>query len=67
MPIWEDSQLGLKENESVEDAVNRELKEHAFEEQALLAKAVQSMRTGGVDTTVSATGFTAGTPVRVAA
>lgn len=67
LPIWEDSQLGLKENESVEDAVNRELKEHAFEEQALLAKAVQSMRTGGVDTTVSATGFTAGTPVRVAA
>lgn len=67
MPIWEDAQLGLKENESVEDAVNRELKEHALEEQALLAKAVQAMRTGGVDTTVNATGFAAGTPVGVAA
>lgn len=67
MPIWEDAQLGLKENESVEDAVNRELKEHALEEQALLAKAVQAMRTGGVDTTVNATGFAAGTPVTVAA
>ncbi|KUL88123.1 hypothetical protein ZTR_04019 [Talaromyces verruculosus] len=68
MPIWEDAQLGLKENESVEDAVNRELKEHTLEEQALLAKAVQAMRTGGVDNTVSATGFASvGTAVGVAA
>lgn len=68
MPIWEDAQLGLKENESVEDAVNRELKEHALEEQALIAKAVQAMRTGGVDNTVSATGFASvGAPVGVAA
>lgn len=68
MPIWEDAQLGLKENETVEDAVNREFKERALEEQALLAKAVQAMRTGGVDSTVSATGFASvGTPVGVAA
>jgi 5-aminolevulinate synthase len=63
VPIWEDSQLGLRGGESVEDAVKREFQEHAIEEQQLAS--VQRMKTGGfVETT--ATPITA-TAVGVAA
>lgn len=66
MPIWEDTQLGLKESEAVEDAVNREFQDQAVEEQGLLARAVQSMQTGGAAT--AATGFASvRTPVTAAA
>jgi 5-aminolevulinate synthase len=46
LPIWEDSQLGLHEGESIEDAVKREFQEQALEERQLAA--VQRMQTGGI-------------------
>jgi 5-aminolevulinate synthase len=67
MPIWEDTQLALKANENIEDAVKREFQSQALEEeQQLVTKAVRSMQTGG--TTRFAAAHAIGTaPIGVAA
>ncbi|KKA21917.1 5-aminolevulinate synthase [Rasamsonia emersonii CBS 393.64] len=45
-PIWDDAQLGLREGESLEAAVERELQMQAIEKQRLAG--LQRMQTGGV-------------------
>ncbi|KAH8702571.1 5-aminolevulinic acid synthase HemA [Talaromyces proteolyticus] len=63
-PIWQSSQLGLKENESVEAAVSREFQQQALEEKQQLAS-IQRMQTGGAPAQAAAPIF--GTRVEVAA
>lgn len=62
-PIWDDAQLGLREGESLEAAVERELRMQAIEKQRLAG--LQRMQTGGV--VDSATAPIANTAVGVAA
>ncbi|CRG88599.1 5-aminolevulinate synthase [Talaromyces islandicus] len=64
LPIWQSSQLGRGENESVEDAVRREFQQLAREEEQQVA-AVQRMQTGGHHAAAAAPVM--GTPIGVAA
>lgn len=60
-PIWNDAQLGLREGESLEEAVEREFREEALEKQQQVA---QRMQTGGPPAAAAAI---SSTPVGVAA
>jgi 5-aminolevulinate synthase len=49
-PIWDDTQLGLEDGETVEDAVEREMQAGLFEKEQLMKfqDVVPSMKTSGV-------------------
>ncbi|KAL1969007.1 hypothetical protein VTN77DRAFT_841 [Rasamsonia byssochlamydoides] len=66
-PIWDDAQLGLREGESLEEAVERELRLQAVEKQRLAG--ISRMQTGGVVNSAAAAAAApiASTPVGVAA
>lgn len=66
-PIWTDAQLGLREGESLEEAVERELREEALEKKQQQQQVVQRMQTGGAAVRPAAAAAFSSTPVGVAA
>ncbi|KAL1998307.1 hypothetical protein VTN02DRAFT_6431 [Thermoascus thermophilus] len=64
-PIWTDAQLGLREGESLEDAIERELRAAALEKQQQQQQVAQRMQTGGAPAAAAAS--ISSTPVGVAA